>query len=99
QLLLNAAVEGEEHGGLANDLLATAQDISPSFLNLVSGSAMTIQRGAVLGAALSINANANPDYYRFKLNSGDTATVAVQALGAGNLSLELRNANDSLLAS
>jgi len=46
QIILNAAVEEEEHGGVANDTLDAAQDIESSFIDL-DGSA---QRGAVVGA-------------------------------------------------
>ena len=46
QVILNAAVEAEQHGGPSNDTLHTAQDIDPSFLAL-TGSA---RRGAVVGS-------------------------------------------------
>ena len=46
QVILNAAVEDEQHDGPANDSIADAQDLSASFLSLGTGSA---ERGAVLG--------------------------------------------------
>ncbi len=46
QVILNAAMEMEEHDGPANDGAASAQDLDPTFLPLV-GSA---ERGAVLGS-------------------------------------------------
>jgi sugar lactone lactonase YvrE len=45
QLVLNAAVENEMHGGPSDDTIAGAQDLSGSFLNLGVGGS----RGAVLG--------------------------------------------------
>ncbi len=47
RVILNAAVEMEEHDGPANDDFSSAQDINDSFITLGSGLA---QRGAVLGA-------------------------------------------------
>jgi hypothetical protein len=38
------------------------------------------------------------DYYRFTLNTGETASLAATGLGAGGLSLELRDGSDALLA-
>ena len=46
QIILNAAVEVEEHNGLPNDTRLTAQDLSSSFLGLGFN---TAERGAVLG--------------------------------------------------
>jgi hypothetical protein len=45
RLILNAAIEGEEYGGVANDAMATAQSIDASFIDLASGA----RRAAVLG--------------------------------------------------
>jgi hypothetical protein len=47
RLILNAAVEMEEHGGARNDDLDSAQDLSGSLIDLGGG----IQRAAVLGQA------------------------------------------------
>ncbi|TVS19950.1 MAG: hypothetical protein EA424_06450, partial [Planctomycetaceae bacterium] len=47
RLILNAAVELEEHGGARNDDLDSAQDLSGSLIDLGGG----IQRAAVLGQA------------------------------------------------
>ena len=54
QLVLNAAVEEEAHGGASNDTLSTAQDLDPAFLPLLGSvvdvdSAPHPQRAAVLG--------------------------------------------------
>ena len=46
QLILNAALENESHGGPSNDTLLTAQDIDGSFIDLGIG---TARHGAVLG--------------------------------------------------
>jgi hypothetical protein len=48
RIVLNAAVEAEMHGGPANDLLASAQDLGDSFLDLGAGGS----RGAVVGTTL-----------------------------------------------
>ena len=47
QIILNAAVEAEEHDGASNDLAATAQDLDATFVSLGGGSA---SRGAVVGS-------------------------------------------------
>jgi hypothetical protein len=39
-----------------------------------------------------------PDYYAFTLQAGETATFAATALTAGNLTLELRDSSDTVLA-
>src|SRR5262249_8530989 len=44
-VMLNAALEAEEHGGGSNDTIGTAQDLSGSFIPLGGGA----DRGAVLG--------------------------------------------------
>ena len=44
QLVLNAALEDEEHGGATNDVLATAQNLDAGFVAVSS-----VSRGAVLG--------------------------------------------------
>jgi hypothetical protein len=48
QVTLNAALETESSDGAANDTLATAQDLGPSFINLQTGPAAA-QRGAMIG--------------------------------------------------
>ncbi|NLX56992.1 MAG: S8 family serine peptidase [Planctomycetaceae bacterium] len=45
QVIVNAAVEWEQHGGASNDELADAQDLSESLIDLGDG----LQRAAVLG--------------------------------------------------
>lgn len=54
QMVLNAALEGESHGGASNDTLATAQDLEPSFVDLhratnANNSGAQPARAAVLG--------------------------------------------------
>ncbi|HET9217515.1 MAG TPA: sialidase family protein, partial [Terriglobia bacterium] len=39
-----------------------------------------------------------PDYYAFTLNAGETATLAATVLAAGNLTVELRDSSDAVLA-
>ena len=39
-----------------------------------------------------------PDYYAFSLNAGETATLAATVQAAGNLTVELRDSNDAILA-
>jgi Bacterial pre-peptidase C-terminal domain/Bacterial Ig-like domain len=56
QMVLNAALEDESHGGASNDTLDTAQDLEPSFLQLhrasnADNSGAQPARGAVLGIA------------------------------------------------
>ena len=48
QLILNAALEDESHGGAKNNTLGAAQDLDPTFIGLGFG---TAQRGAVLGTS------------------------------------------------
>ena len=47
-MTLNAAMEAEAHDGATNNTLATAQDITASFVSLGEGAA---ERGAVAGNA------------------------------------------------
>jgi len=56
QVILNAAVEMEEHDGPSNDDVLSAEDIDGSFTAIGSGAA---ERGAVLGVA----DDPNPDQY------------------------------------
>jgi len=81
--VLNAAFEGEAHGGSSNDTLATAQDLSPSAIALRPAA----DRMAVLGEvdsneySLIVTRNAN-----FELESNDTAATA-QTLGVSGVVL------------
>ena len=65
QLTLNAALEAELHGGPTNDSRTTAQDLGPSFVNLVPSGAA--QRGAVVGAVESLGGGASvgPDAFGY----------------------------------
>ena len=89
QLVLNAAIETETHGGATNNSLATAQDLDPSFISL-GGSSAT--RGAVLGTTDGTGAGAgvsltkdNTIYYPNVLNYAFSGLTAPH--GAGTLTL------------
>ena len=69
--ILNAAAELESHGGPGNNTLAEAQDLDPSFLDLLKGAT----RGAVLGRA-----DAAGDLYSVTLGAGQS--VSAVATGA-----------------
>jgi hypothetical protein len=72
QVTLNAALESESHDGPSNDLLATAQDINGSFIDLMKGA----DRGAVVGSL-----DGSADFYSFSLSAGESATVALKVPG------------------
>ena len=62
---LNAAVELESHGGPDNGTPASAQDIDPSFIELLKGAT----RGAVLGTS------GDTDVYSFQLQAGQALSA------------------------
>src|SRR6185295_3125525 len=81
QAILNAAVETESNGGATNNSLATAQDLTASFVSLGGGAA----RAAVLGTG-----DGGPSQYAntviaFSSQFSTTSWGAVQALGAPNV--------------
>jgi sugar lactone lactonase YvrE len=85
QVMLNAAVDSEAHGGPSNDTTATAQNLTGSFLNLGAGS-----RGAVIGTLVDA-----VDYYSFAMIAGQSATVTLNGPG---LAMELDNVAGVALA-
>ena len=88
-LILNAAIETESHDGPANDDAASAEDLDGSFLAL-GGLA---QRGAVLGTL-----DASEDWYHFTLQDGESTTLALKALSAADVTLELYDSSQNLLS-
>jgi hypothetical protein len=85
-VILNAAEELESHNGPTNNTIATAQDLSNSFLALTSD----VSRGAVSGRA----DGAPFDHYSFTLEAGESATLAA----AGPVTLELLDSAGALQA-
>ena len=63
QLVLNAAVEEEQHDGAANDDVFSAQDLDASFFTLGSGSA---ERAAVLGRTDGSQSAVGPDGFGYE---------------------------------
>jgi len=90
RFVLNAAVEFEPHGGPTNDTIATAQDLSASFIPLTS----TADRGAALGVAVDAS---DPDFFSFGLNAGQIATLVLEGAGSSP-GLELQGSSGSVLA-
>jgi hypothetical protein len=68
RVILNAALELENHGGASNDTLLTAQDLTGSSVEVGGGA----DRLAVLGQF-----NGNDDLYAFHLDAGQFATVGM----------------------
>jgi len=97
EVILNAAIEDEAHGGASNDTSSAAQDLDASAIAL-QGSA---DRLAVLGVS-----EGGDDHYSFTVPSGDLATVALTALDDrgvagpedGALELALFDASGTLVA-
>lgn len=87
EVILNAAVENESFGGSANDNIASAQDLSASFIDLAGGLA---QRGAVMGTAQS----GTDDFYRISVGAGEEITLAV----TGDVMLDLVDSTGTLIA-
>jgi hypothetical protein len=91
QLTLNAAIEEEgKIAGAANNDLATAQNVTGS-----SFTAAGVSRLAVGGALSSAS---DQDYYRVSLNAGEATTFFGIGDGAAPISIELRNASGTPLA-
>ena len=68
QLIVNAAVEEEAHGGTVNNDPASAQSIEGSFIPLADDS----DRGAVRGVS------GDDDVYAFELTAGQSLTAALK---------------------
>ncbi len=85
QVWHNAAIEMEQHGGLGNSTVSTAQDMSGSFISLGDGLA---DRGAVVGGSGS--EDDTEEWLSFVLDDGQTATLALAELsGPTGATLEL----------
>lgn len=89
-LTLNAALELESHGGPTNDTPATAQNLSQSFIPLSSRA----DRGAVLGA---LDEGESADWHRFDLAPEESASLAVTALSAGRVGVDLFDGDGTTL--
>ena len=98
RIILNAAVENENHNGPTNNTLETAQDIEPAFTDLSSQGASHLRpaRLAVLGQV--DESDSTGDFYSFALRKNQTVTLGLKAEGAGNVQLELLSASGTLLA-
>ncbi len=84
QVVLNAALEDESHGGPANDTLLDAQDLDGSFINLTTG---TAQRGAVVGsvsAPLLLFASNQYGQYLSVDRATGAATVIASGINGGS---------------
>ena len=92
-LHLNVALAPELVGGPTNDDPASAVDLDPIFLTVGSG---TVRRSAVLGDLPSSSVD---DWYRFSLEDGQSASIALTRPGPGLSGLELYDAQSNLLAS
>jgi hypothetical protein len=99
QVILNATPELEGLlVGADNNTLSTAQQISDPVEGATG--AASVLRGSVLGETDSGNGSAStPDYYSFSASAGETDSIAVAGLSAGNLTLELLDGNGNVLAS
>ena len=93
QLLLNAHLEVETYGGIANDRLTSAEDLASSSIALDDSIA---NRLAVFGQTDSALAS-TPDWFKFQLAAGQFATLALTAPPGATLQLQLRDAADALL--
>src|SRR5262249_31933737 len=95
---LNAALEAESHGGPANDVRTSAQNLEGSFITLHSagsaGSSPQPARGAVLGR---IEDSSKADFYQFDLKAGQSATVQLTRSG-GNSHVALLGPDGTTLA-
>jgi hypothetical protein len=95
QVILNAALEAENNGGVSNDTRATAQNIDPSFITLQTADA-SASRGAVLGGN---SAGAWTDYYAFTAGADDVVSVALKHLTGSGANVFIEDQSGSLLAS
>ncbi|MEX0936905.1 MAG: Ig-like domain-containing protein [Pirellulales bacterium] len=81
RMILNAALEGEHHGGAANDSPGESHDLEDGFVELGSGAA---DRAAVLGTGTVLE----DDWYSFSLDAGHSATLAAEVFGALDFDVE-----------
>jgi uncharacterized repeat protein (TIGR03803 family) len=94
EITFNAALDANAEGGPPNNSLAAAQDIDSSFLSLGGPGAPGTSRGAVVGTMES----SGQDYYSFSLSAGDSATLAVKAVGGAPTTVALVNGSGTTLA-
>ena len=106
QVILNAAVEQELHGGPINDTTDDAEDISDSFISLTD----TSQRGAVVGNwSVTPNATATMEgfettspgtylqtNYTFGTEYPERATLTLEAAHDGGYGVKLQDLRGSL---
>jgi hypothetical protein len=98
---LNTALETELHGGPANDLTNSAQDLVNSFISLLNannGSNVPLpQRGAVLGE-IHADTPDSADWYRFDLKAGQNMSATLNVLSGSDAQVTLISANSTILA-
>ena len=85
QLILGAAFEAETEGGPANNTAAEAVILDDGFLPLGAGPA---ERAAVIGALETEDS----DWYRLRLDDGQSLTLALTTGAAGGATLDLYDA-------
>ncbi|KKK57038.1 hypothetical protein LCGC14_3058510, partial [marine sediment metagenome] len=90
QLVLNSAVEEELYDGPTNDDASTAQDLDAAFIEL---GIATADRSAVLGRTIL-----SEDWFRFTLDDGQNATLALKKLATGSVTLDLFDSAGHLAA-
>ncbi len=90
ELVLNALLEAEPHGGPANDEASSAESLGASMQILPGGIG---ERAAVLGTLAE-----SDDWYRFTLDDGQSATLAIAATVADTLQIELFDDQEVLLS-
>jgi len=89
---VNAAVEAEEHGGAADDVRATAQDVNGAFTPIAAG----VSRAAVVGR---LPATSNDDWYAFTLPAGTTLSLAAKFTLSPTLgAIKLMDGSGNLMA-
>lgn len=92
QVVLNSLAEGESYSGPANDTLATAEDLSASFISIAKGA----DRGAVMGSLPATGSSV--DWFKFTMSANQSATAVLSQSGSATLNMEIYNASGTLLA-
>src|SRR5262249_40945372 len=90
QAILNAVYKQASD---TNNSLASAYDLSGAFASL--GTTPAADRAGVLG---TIDPAADPDFYKFYLNAGQSTTLAASGLNGGQAALGLFDSSGNLLA-
>jgi len=85
ELVLNADVAAEDHGGPDSAEPDTAQDIDSSFIHLGA----SVRRGAVLGRLEA--GRRDQDCYAFTLDAGQAVTLTADSTGDAQMMLSLRD--------